>query len=196
MTGHDVSTVPEATGSFERADGALCGVSSSDAARDGGSQQGDLGRPVARATREQRQEARRLAIAAIRHGGLVRPHVCSECHQARGTIHAHHDDYSKPLAVRWLCEVCHLAWHALHPVEPGTFKRSQDLSLLHPDSWPVALTLQETAHLTRQSLKPFYRRVQQGTSNPMPVLDARGMVQKPIRFNRAEVRRFVGEVTP
>lgn len=26
-------------------------------------------------------------------------------------LHAHHDDYAKPLNVRWLCASCHRIWH-------------------------------------------------------------------------------------
>jgi ribosomal protein S27AE len=64
---------------------------------------------------------------AIREGVLVRPDACSSC-GARGRIHGHHDDYAKPLDVRWLCASCHGQWHAANghaagwdgplPVEP------------------------------------------------------------------------------
>lgn len=33
--------------------------------------------------------------------------VCGSTHK----IHAHHNDYSKPLNVRWLCSVHHFEWH-------------------------------------------------------------------------------------
>ena len=44
---------------------------------------------------------------AIRDGRLIRKpcEVCGEIAQA------HHDDYSKPLDVRWLCTKHHVEWH-------------------------------------------------------------------------------------
>lgn len=44
---------------------------------------------------------------AIRDGRLIRQpcEVCGEFAQA------HHDDYSKPLEVRWLCTTHHAEWH-------------------------------------------------------------------------------------
>ncbi len=47
---------------------------------------------------------------AIRDGKLVRPSSCSECASTE-KIEAHHDDYTKPLDVRWLCRKCHYKWH-------------------------------------------------------------------------------------
>jgi len=35
---------------------------------------------------------------------------CDVCGET--SVHAHHDDYSKPLDVRWLCPRCHKAEHA------------------------------------------------------------------------------------
>jgi hypothetical protein len=47
---------------------------------------------------------------AIRDGKLIRK-PCEVCGSVRS--HAHHDDYSKPLDVRWLCAVHHARHHAL-----------------------------------------------------------------------------------
>lgn len=47
---------------------------------------------------------------AIDAGELTRPDRCDECGMQREIV-AHHDDYARPLDVRWLCRRCHLAWH-------------------------------------------------------------------------------------
>ena len=49
---------------------------------------------------------------AIKRGNL-HPEPCEVCGQA-SPVHAHHDDYAKPLNVRWLCPDHHKAWHAEH----------------------------------------------------------------------------------
>lgn len=53
-----------------------------------------------------RDQTRAQTTKAIGAGWLIRPDFCEEC-GVGGLIEAHHDDYSKPLAVRWLCRVCH-----------------------------------------------------------------------------------------
>lgn len=35
---------------------------------------------------------------------------CESC-SSINKVHAHHDDYAKPLNVRWLCPACHKKWH-------------------------------------------------------------------------------------
>ena len=48
---------------------------------------------------------------AVRDGLLEKPSRCESCQSAPNRLHGHHDDYAKPLEVRWLCSVCHRQWH-------------------------------------------------------------------------------------
>ncbi len=47
---------------------------------------------------------------AVRDGRVVKPDACEMCGVA-GKLHGHHDDYTKPLDVRWLCIPCHTLVH-------------------------------------------------------------------------------------
>lgn len=51
-----------------------------------------------------------IAGNAIRDGRLIPAACCSVCNLTE-KIEGHHDDYTKPLDVRWLCESCHKEWH-------------------------------------------------------------------------------------
>lgn len=56
----------------------------------------------------ERIRARRMVRQAIKKGTLVRPLVCEDCGgTSKHVIQAHHEDYDKPLDVRWLCTTCH-----------------------------------------------------------------------------------------
>lgn len=65
----------------------------------------------------ERTKARHLVSLAVRRGDLIRPKVCQAlgCSCA-GPLHAHHGDYSRPLAVDWLCMEHHEATHHQGPV--------------------------------------------------------------------------------
>ena len=51
-----------------------------------------------------------LVRIAVEGGHLPRPLFCSDCGKCRRVV-AHHDDYARPLEIRWLCRPCHRAWH-------------------------------------------------------------------------------------
>jgi len=48
---------------------------------------------------------------AVKTGKLIRPEVCPKCGCDDRRIQAHHEDYSKPLEVTWLCSGCHADVH-------------------------------------------------------------------------------------
>jgi len=73
--------------------------------------------PPARKYRDKWNAANRIKVNAhtavhhaIRKGVLIKPSMCSECGK-ESIIHGHHDDYSKLMDVRWLCQTCHFLWH-------------------------------------------------------------------------------------
>lgn len=60
--------------------------------------------------RKEKQRVRKLARHAVARGDLVRQ-PCEVCGAAQ--VEGHHDDYSKPLEVRWLCPTHHRKHHRL-----------------------------------------------------------------------------------
>lgn len=51
---------------------------------------------------------------AVRSGKLPKPNRCEGCgrYVERQHLHGHHEDYSQPLAVLWLCHRCHSRRHS------------------------------------------------------------------------------------
>lgn len=67
-----------------------------------------------RAAHPEKYKARTAVGNALRDGRLQRG-PCEKCGAAK--VEAHHEDYSKPLEVRWLCSRCH--GHEHRTVEAG-----------------------------------------------------------------------------
>lgn len=59
-----------------------------------------------RARNPEKRKAHNAVAWAMGTGKLVR-RSCEVCGATR--VHAHHDDYSKPLSVRWLCPLHHVS---------------------------------------------------------------------------------------
>jgi hypothetical protein len=81
------------------------------------------GKCGAHTLRQPAETARELAhqqvSIAIREGVLVRPDACELCSSKKGDwrtwlLHAHHEDYDRPLDVIWLCVPCHSRVHGVH----------------------------------------------------------------------------------
>jgi hypothetical protein len=56
------------------------------------------------------QSRAQAAVAKAKRQGLLIPQPCEVCGTTE-KIHAHHDNYSKPLDVRWLCQLHHMQHH-------------------------------------------------------------------------------------
>ena len=63
-------------------------------------------------------QARNAVANGIRDGKIERGTECFFC-SATGRLHAHHQDYSKPLDIFWLCPRCHGKLHTIN----GDFQR-------------------------------------------------------------------------
>jgi len=57
-----------------------------------------------------KRSANNAVSNAVRDGRISKPAECSKCGLG-GVIHGHHDDYSKPLEVVWVCPPCHSDIH-------------------------------------------------------------------------------------
>lgn len=78
----------------------------------------------------EKQRAREAVHWAVRSGRLDKPDACADCKERLSPhlIQAHHEDYSKPLEVHWLCSSCHGKRH--RSADP----QANRLSKLLPDS--------------------------------------------------------------
>ena len=77
-------------------------------------------------------KAQNLLEQALEDGIIERHYICEACGDSgafvdgRNKVQAHHDDYNKPLTVRWLCQKCHHEWHKEHRAkEKATSEEAQ-----------------------------------------------------------------------
>jgi hypothetical protein len=61
-------------------------------------------------TRKDRIRAQGLVNSRVKRGLLARKCQCEECGDV-GRMDAHHEDYTKPDMVEWLCRKCHTKRH-------------------------------------------------------------------------------------
>ena len=66
--------------------------------------------PIYKKRKKLEESARGKLNRAVANGKIVRPDLCSRCDK-KGLIHGHHENYSKPYEVIWLCHQCHFTEH-------------------------------------------------------------------------------------
>lgn len=61
---------------------------------------------------------------AVDNGKIIKPSTCEQCGKVPNRLHGHHEDYTKPLKVIWLCPACHRSRHVdmRYPQLPGEIK--------------------------------------------------------------------------
>ena len=59
----------------------------------------------------EKQKARMALFTAQQYGRIIKPKICQGCFKKK-ELEGHHEDYSKPLEVVWLCIKCHAKLHA------------------------------------------------------------------------------------
>lgn len=65
-------------------------------------------------TPEQRFKDNARSYAGVyKRRGKLKPQCCEKC--GEGVVQMHHEDYTQPLNVRWLCAPCHRAHHWASP---------------------------------------------------------------------------------
>ena len=69
---------------------------------------------------------------ALRRGALKKPAHCEQCQRIPKRLEGHHEDYSKPLEVHWICHRCHATQHRLLPsTDHFTPKRHPTTGFIH-----------------------------------------------------------------
>jgi len=63
-----------------------------------------------RAANPEKYKAQSAVGNAVRDGRFHKPKICETCGEEK-RLHGHHEDYSEPLRVNWLCAICHKARH-------------------------------------------------------------------------------------
>lgn len=86
----------------------------------------------------QKTKARGQIAYKIKKGKIVRPNHCETC-GIECKPYAHHDDYEKPLDVRWLCQSCDRAAHRQQ--KEAQAKMTIEYNTHEPGTWGAAAGL-------------------------------------------------------
>ena len=99
------------------------------------------------ATTDEKLYARGQVSNALAKGQLIRGEVCQLC-GSKDRIQAHHNDYSKPLDVVWICHSCHQRLHRDLPKRDKPYQQNQQNQQNHSKSATVSNSKQESAEVS------------------------------------------------
>lgn len=91
-------------------------------------------------------KAHNLFEEALERGIIVRKITCDECgctgikKNGSSAIEGHHDNYNKPLEIRWLCKKCHYEWHKINKAVEREEVMPQEVSLMNQASSTAVVT--------------------------------------------------------
>jgi len=72
---------------------------------------------ISRANNPEKRKAHGVISKALKAKKIIRPDRCAICGKKDMILHAHHEDYSKPLDVLWVCVQCHQHIHKFYKLK-------------------------------------------------------------------------------
>lgn len=113
---------------------------------------------------EIRKLAYRYYNAALHEGTLIRQ-PCEKCGVTKG-VDGHHDDYSKPLQIRWLCKTHHIEWHKYNKPVYGNGMTESGPAMFLSEQEVIELTGKERCDAQARvldSMKVIYKTREDGS---------------------------------
>jgi hypothetical protein len=100
--------------------------------------------------------AHQAVYRAVKKGRLIRPKNCETCGQET-MLHAHHEDYSEPLAVIWLCAGCHRKRHGVLEREKGRGReRTRIIHLIQEKCRPIISPVRKVGEMIAMTIGVGY----------------------------------------
>jgi len=67
------------------------------------------------ANNKEKVNAKHMVFRSVKKGEIVKSLICAGCGESK-RLDGHHQDYSKPLDVVWLCRPCHMFTHKIYAI--------------------------------------------------------------------------------
>lgn len=162
-------------------------------------------RQTAKDTREYRkgnpekQKCHAAVARAVKAGKLNKPDRCERC-GSQANLEGHHEDYTKPLDVIWLCSICHRSEHKEKPMQDLKLKTQLPAISFDFDGlkkWAEGIAAQYADVVVREEDVPEIKnemaalnKVKDGLNKAR--IATKKKVSEPIAAFEAQVKELVG----